>query len=332
MRNECLLFFGLILPCFAQECITCHRKEASMQTPMSRALESVETCGILRAHPKLAFRAGNYSYEIVRDGNRSVYTVTDGKAAITAPIDWAFGLGAAGQTYVFRRNGAFYESRVSFYQSLNGLDLTMGAANKAPKDLEEAAGRAMDVPGARDCFGCHSTGGVSQGKLHLDLMVPGVQCARCHTSAAEHARAAATGDSRHAGIAKLSRLSTEELSDFCGQCHRTWADIAANGPRGMNNVRFQPYRLANSKCYDAADSRISCVACHDPHQPVNTMSAAYDSKCQACHTPTAKRRGCPVAKKDCVGCHMPKYELQGAHFQFTDHQIRVARPGAPYPN
>ena len=52
---------------------------------------------------------------------------------------------------------------------------------------------------------------------------------------------------------KLSELSTEELSDFCGQCHRTWAQIAADGPHDINNVRFQPYRLANSKCYDPSD-------------------------------------------------------------------------------
>jgi hypothetical protein len=29
---------------------------------------------------------------------------------------------------------------------------------------------------------------------------------------------------------------------------------------------------------------------------------------------------------------MPKVDLPGAHFKFTDHRIRIAREGAPYPN
>jgi hypothetical protein len=29
---------------------------------------------------------------------------------------------------------------------------------------------------------------------------------------------------------------------------------------------------------------------------------------------------------------MPKVEIPGAHFKFTDHRIRIARPGEPYPN
>jgi hypothetical protein len=29
---------------------------------------------------------------------------------------------------------------------------------------------------------------------------------------------------------------------------------------------------------------------------------------------------------------MPKIELPGAHFNFTDHRIRIVREGAPYPN
>ena len=44
--------------------------------------------------------------------------------------------GQAGQTYVFERNGTYYESRVSFYNALRGLDLTMGAQTKA-KNIEE---------------------------------------------------------------------------------------------------------------------------------------------------------------------------------------------------
>lgn len=340
MRNEHLILIAAVLlsvapNCAAQEeCAGCHRKQAEVHspTPMRHAMETAEQCGILRANPKLAFRDGAYSYQIVQEGNRSIYTVTDGKTAITAPIDWAFGLGKAGQTYVFQRNGVFYESRVSYYQAIAGLDLTLGARNTQPKDIDDAAGRAMDAQGTSECFGCHSTNGIFQRKLHIDPMIPGIQCGRCHESAQLHAQAAKAGDTRSSPMKKLFQLTTEETSDFCGQCHRTWAQIAAGGPSGIGNVRFQPYRLANSKCYDATDSRISCVACHDPHQAVIATPQPYTAKCQACHSTAAKSKICPVATGDCATCHMPKYDLPGTHFRFTDHQIRIVKAGAPYPN
>src|SRR5689334_16752123 len=137
-----------------QDCVTCHRAQSSEQpdTGMGRALEHVAGHGILHANPKLAFREGAYSYQIVRQGDRSIYTVTDGKGAITVPLAWAFGLGAAGQTYVYQWNDNWYESRVSFYRKGGGLDLTMGALKGAPKNLEEAAGRRMSVKDSVDCF------------------------------------------------------------------------------------------------------------------------------------------------------------------------------------
>jgi formate-dependent nitrite reductase cytochrome c552 subunit len=38
-----------------------------------------------------------------------------------------------------------------------------------------------------------------------------------------------------------------------------------------------------------------------------------------------------VAYTGCVTCHMPKLELPGAHHKFSDHRIRVVRPGKSYP-
>ena len=34
---------------------------------------------------------------------------------------------------------------------------------------------------------------------------------------------------------------------------------------------------------------------------------------------------CPVGKKLCTDCHMPKFVLPGGHLEFTDHRIRIAR-------
>lgn len=320
--------FALLL--FANPCAACHPAQARHypRNAMYRALEPVESCTILKQNPKLTFQSDGYSYEILN----GIYKVTDGRDTIQVPIRYAFGLGAAGQTYAFQRNGRWYESRVSFYSKINGLDLTMGALGIKPKNLDEAAGRLMDAEDVAQCFGCHSTGGVKGVKVNFEQMTAGVQCESCHGPAGAHAEAAKAGKLEQVPK-KLARLSTDEISDLCGSCHRTWSYISMNGPHGLLNVRFQPYRLTNSRCYDANDSRVSCVACHDPHGPLISESKAYDSKCTACHNPKQRAaKICRQAKTDCVSCHMPKLDLPGAHHAFTDHQIRIVRANEPYPN
>jgi hypothetical protein len=81
----------------SQARLECHEDTAAqLTTPMARALEAADKGRILREHPRLTFRLGEYSYTIARDGNRSIYSVTDGRETITAPILWAFGQGMAG--------------------------------------------------------------------------------------------------------------------------------------------------------------------------------------------------------------------------------------------
>jgi hypothetical protein len=129
-------------------------------------------------------------------------------------------------------------------------------------------------------------------------------------------------------------MKAEDANNFCGRCHRTWEEIVLQGVVGINTIRFQPYRLTNSRCFDGDDQRIACMACHDPHKAPDREPSAYDPKCLACHGPGSQRTkgpGCRVANKDCVTCHMPKYELPGAHHKFTDHLIRVVREGEPFP-
>ncbi len=308
-------------------CTPCHKNEteAFAHAGMTRALESGRNSAILQANPKLTAQIGGYSYEIARIGDGSIYTVTDGKDTIRVTIDWAFGQGTAGQTYVFQREGHWYESRVSYFTALQGLDLTLGAQSIAPHNLLEAAGRLTEPADMRLCFDCHATSVAKSPRLDLSGMIAGVQCERCHGATEEHLRTKAP-------MRRLSALSPEEMSDLCGECHRTWSQIATNGPRGILNVRFQPYRLANSKCYDVEDKRIRCTACHDPHRPVETLAAAYDAKCQACHSRSESRPVCRVAAKNCVTCHMPRLELPGAHKKFTDHRIRVVKVNERYPD
>lgn len=317
-----------------RECAACHPAQAKQhpQTSMARALELPAECEILKAHPTLTFQSGRYSYQIERKGEGSIYRVTDGERTIEAPIGWAFGLGHAGQTYMFEKDGRLFESRVSFYQQLNGLDLTVGAANHAPADLMEAAGRVFGSEDAR-CFGCHATDATEGSKLTFARLRPGVQCERCHGPTEDHLSAVRKGGANGGQIKSLRGMSAEDTANFCGQCHRTWEEIAGSGTMGIANIRFQPYRLTGSRCYDSGDARIRCTSCHDPHRELDAKDTDYDGKCQACHGGgKATALKCKVAETGCVSCHMPKLELPGAHYKFTDHEIRIVRANAPYPN
>lgn len=324
-------------------CAQCHVQEAQFQekTGMGQALELTSTCRILHAHPDLTRRIGPYTYHIVTEGSKSTYSVSNGTSVFSVPILYAFGQGQAGQTYVYYHDGAYYESRVSFFNDSQSLDLTIGYHGTNPQTVEEAAGRRTDSDEARECFACHSTAAIRDRKLEVGQLMPGITCEGCHGPGAEHVEAIKKGDFKSQLIFNPAHLSTQDLSDFCGSCHRSWQQVALQNLTGIQTVRFQPYRLELSRCFDAADPRISCLACHNPHHEVRTDVAFYDSKCLACHQGGGKSfkrsaariaPACPVSQKNCVTCHMPKYALPGAHFKFTDHDIRIARAGAPYPN
>ena len=352
----------------AEKCLSCHTNMAGAQhNAMAKALEPVKESRILKAHIQLKFQNGPYSFRLVREGDRSIYTVTDGRETITAPVRWSFGQGRAGQTYVFERDGVFYESRVSFYEDTKNLDITIGYRSEPPKTLGEAAWRALSPDEARGCIGCHSTGAVDGKQMNLEKLMAGVSCESCHGPGEKHVLVMGAGDSKEKYIFNPKKMGGDELTqELCASCHRSAEDVLLMPDQaGINNVRFQPYRIFNSPCY-SDDKRISCSACHNPHEPLRESkhdAAYYDAKCNACHLPSVKLQSsvgvkaaaintrtavphggndnsgdaartappCPAGTQNCASCHMPKVDLPGAHFKFTDHRIRVVKPGEPFP-
>ncbi|MGD0359444.1 MAG: multiheme c-type cytochrome [Bryobacteraceae bacterium] len=317
-------------PPAAQTCATCHPAQAKAQpaSGMGHAIELPPDQQNLMAHPKLTFAKNGYTYTIERQGDMSTYTVRDSAGELSLPIRYAFGQHM--QTYVFEYRGRFYESMVSYYPKLTGLAITLGDEQLQPHSLVEAMGREMSSQETNVCFECHATRAVTQGKLTLDSLQAGVTCEHCHTGAIAHMQNIARGNTA-AMPAKLGAMGAEDMNNFCGQCHRTWEFIVRAREWGEVNVRFAPYRLANSECFSGDDKRIRCTACHDPHASISRDEAGYDRACLACHA-SKPRKSCPVAKSNCVGCHMPNVTLSEGHAVFIDHQIRIARPGDPYPN
>ena len=340
-------------------CAECHRDHVTtyQQSPMSAALEMTATAATLRANRILTFRDGRFSFTIRRDGDRSIYSVTDGETTISEPILFSFGQGQAGQTYILQHDGNYYESRVSYYREPSALDLTIGYRETRPRTALEALGRRLTHEEVGQCFSCHATNAVSHSRLQLERLVPGVTCESCHGPGGEHIAAEKAGRpgrtliyNPHRSVASGQSGLTggDEISqEFCGACHRSSEQVMTrNAEDGTFNVRFQPYRLFGSRCY-SDDQRIGCISCHNPHESLKKEPAHYDARCQSCHqngparggaplNRTAKTRdtrppACRIGRKNCTSCHMPKVDLPGAHFRFTDHRIRIVRPGEGYP-
>jgi Cytochrome c3 len=190
------------------------------------------------------------------------------------------------------------------------------------------------------CLSCHSTGAVVSGsQLRLDKLAHGIRCEGCHGPGGRHIAAVKKGDLPSTSIYNPGLLGGDDLTQhFCGSCHRGVEEFSLLKSMEINNVRFQPYRIFQSKCY-SDDRNIRCTACHNPHEPLREDPAYYDKRCLQCHSlrdKTANAGGdgnsCPVADKNCTSCHMPKVEIPAAHFTFTDHYIRVVKPGEKYPN
>ena len=323
----------------AAACAPCHPAQSASQpsTSMAHTAMDVARSEVLRGAQRLTFAGGGYSYEIVTNDRRTLYTVTNGTRVSSAPLTWAFGVGSVGQSFLFNRDGAFYEARVSYYESLKGLAFTPGRAVDAPRDLDEAMARRVNETEARRCFACHTTASTTDNRFDPSKAVPGITCEACHGPGRRHVDAMKQRQ-RVGGLAPMlnpARLTPDESVDFCGSCHATFWDVALEGARGIAALRSQPYRLQSSRCWIAGDARLTCVACHDPHKPLVTEARKYDDRCLSCHVtsggePTTERpgRSCPTGKSECTGCHMPKYDVPDMRHEFTDHLIRLPKTKA----
>ena len=325
-------------------CAKCHAAKAAtyQATAMAHAASRATASEILHQHNPLNLRIGQYGYRVETSDEKSVLKISDDKSSISEALFWAIGVGHMGQTYLYEQNGSFYESHLSFFSEPHALDITPGQARSMPQTLEDAAGRRLSSDETQRCFGCHTTAATTKNQFDPGNLFTGVTCEGCHGPGGSHVALAHSGEPTPGLILNPARLSRVDAVDFCGACHRTWEDVVIGGLTGVGvfNVRFAPYRLENSKCWKKGDERITCVACHDPHQPLVRDATSYDSRCLACHlvSPDKKRTAshpggaCPVSASKCVSCHMPAVEPPNLHSVFTDHWIRIVRKGAPYPD
>ena len=329
-------------------CQSCHAQKVASQSanPMGSTLLHAADSRALAAHPHLTFIVSQYHYLIESDAKHSLYSVTDGKETLSFPLLWAFGPPRVGQSYLFKKeDGRFYEARVTYFPSVHNLGFTPSRDLPNPKDIDEAMYRQVPASEVSRCFNCHSTASNIGDSFNEATLIPGVTCEACHGPGATHAAGmkdflAGKPAPVKTDIFNSAHLSPSDQVDFCGACHGTWWDVKLSGTKGVSTARSAPYRLVTSKCWGTkGDARLVCTACHDPHQQLQTSAADYDHACLKCHVNAAgvaltadhPGKACPVAKKDCTSCHMPKEYVPEMHDNFTDHRIRIAKAGAPFP-
>lgn len=319
-------------------CAECHQQDAAGQSRHSMANTAMlptESAAVLEN--KAQFQIGPYSYDISNNGTQEIYSVTQGTNTISEPLTWAIGSGSRGQSYLFRHNEKLYEARISFFP-VRGFDITPGHPEKASDSIEFAIGREVPHEEEVKCFGCHTVASSANGKFDPDHLMPGISCEGCHGPGGAHVALASTGTSSPGLIYNPARLTAPQSVDFCGACHRTWWDVSQMS--GINTLRFPAFRLEQSKCWGNGDKRLTCAACHDPHQPLQHDPAAYDSKCLACHQVSPHKKAaatsapvtakaCPVGTTRCVDCHMPKIEVPSMRTVFTEHKIQVVADKKP---
>jgi hypothetical protein len=312
---------------------------------MARAAERAADSAVLHGTPILSSQpnmdASPFQTTIRSGDHGSEYTITRGGYAMHGKLLWALGAGLMGQTYIVESGGVLYEGHRTYFSEIKGLDQTPGQFDKSTESMEEAFGHPLAPTDVAACFACHTQQSSLKGQFDPSRAIPGVGCESCHGPGAKHVHAMQNNqiDEGLRAIFTPSSLSPVEQNDFCGACHRAPLDVAAIKAYLPINVRFQPYRLARSRCWSKPDARLTCVACHDPHEEVRHDAGSYDAKCLACHrSPEAEQvnanatlPACKVASRQCTSCHMPKYRVPSMHGSFTDHDIRIVRAGEKFP-
>ena len=330
--NESSRYIGSIA------CARCHAAQFATQamTGHARSLHKAA------AHPMISsmlssgwlLRPPNYRFRFQLLAGQLRVQAHDGRDAMDIGVDWAFGAGDQAVTLVSRVDRNWYlEHYYSFYPALGRMAPTAGHDALRPKTLPEAMGLPYKTSdpntGIRGCFECHSTGPVRvDAQSGLQPLEPGVRCEACHGAGREHAAAATGGDPGKArqSILNPKRLSAAGLNEFCGRCHRPPGspDVAIDWNYSWN-VRHQPVYLSQSKCMQNSRGKLTCVTCHEPHQPLEKSSASYNQRCLACHAPA---EACRTEKEpNCIDCHMPRVSPQPA-LRFTNHWIGVYGAGA----
>jgi Tfp pilus assembly protein PilF len=297
---------------------------------------------------------------------------SDGKESFrdVHQLEWIVGAGVNGFGAITRRDGYLFQAPLSFYSrpmswepspGYQSIDLGFNRPINAgcifchsgrSKPVTGTNGKFDSEPFSELAIGCENCHGPAAA--HIRTVSAGTP---------QPKQNAARADPQ---IVNPARLTPYLADNICMGCHQT-GDVRVLKP-GKTYQDFRPgsplddtlsilmvpplpespptadhvehyYSMTLSKCYRASAGRMRCITCHDPHvEPSSEEAPAYFAgKCLSCHTNqscklTLATRMQRKPPNDCIGCHMPKRDIQTiSHASATNHRI-VARPDEPFPD
>ncbi len=257
------------------------------------------------------------------------------------------GSGRRGRTWLFEREGYWYEIPINWYAKKKIWDMT-------PHYLQ-AAEMPLTLPVDPGCLHCHASdvqASLPDARNHfagLPFPQGGLTCASCHGDASQHIAQHGKGP-----ILNPAKLEAVRRDSICLECHLEgevavvkqgrklgafrpgddlfdtavyFEDGRKTGPGGRATSQWES--LLESACKRASGDRMTCTTCHDPHATVADADRAryYRARCLVCHATLGT--GHHAENPDCTWCHMPRQETEDiAHEQVTDHRIQIA--GKPF--
>lgn len=345
-------------------CVNCHFNEANgfHAHPMGNSVREVRDVPLKPlAEP---FVAGNYRYSIRKDDKNETFHVeekldADGKVIQRReePVKLAIGSGKRGHSFAFGKDGALFQSPVSWYGMTGKYQLSPGYDER---NLH------WEYPVTQACLHCHTDRAETKPDGSVSLGALRISCERCHGPGSLHVENPEMKDGYDKTIVNPVKLDPHRRDQVCYQCHlplnmrevkpgkslveyRPGSDLEdfIERTRGVfadpfSNLSASGYvrAIEDSKCYQQSDGRLGCTTCHNPHvwpEKAEERHALQIKNCKSCHEtektcsmqPEARLKKSP--SNDCLACHMPNRNTTDiGHNALTDHRIpRVGGLVAP---
>jgi tetratricopeptide (TPR) repeat protein len=342
----------------SERCAECHAEisAAYAEHPMARSAGLAQGEGL----PEGEFAVGDLRYSVrLENGvvvHREALVDADGPVyELSVPVRYVIGSGRRGRTYLIDRDGALFESPVTWYSAGRRWDLSPGYGR---------TNQHFDRQIGDGCLFCH-VGTLNRADDEADrygepmFREAGIGCERCHGPGGGHVayRTALSGDANGDDpIVNPAKLEPARREAVCEQCHLqgderflrygrretdfrpgdALHDVWISFTRGTRvidgettEVVSQVEQMQASRCFRESAGRFGCSSCHDPHRAPTESERAdfYRKKCLACHTSPAtvcaESEARRQAQEDrCVDCHMPRLGAADVpHTSQTDHRV-----------
>ena len=319
-------------------CKACHAEEVNgfARSKMSR---STRVGGL---EPAGKVQVSGTTITMRSDKAGSWQTIEDRRGSNTYHVDYVIGSGSHASGYIVDIANHLFQSPVAYYSARAAYGVAPGYEKILDPDFTR--------PITQGCVFCHSgsfdaVAGTINEYRSRPFPQLGIGCDRCHGSPAAH-----LADPKMGNIINPTKLEHAARDSVCEQCHlfgvarilnpgkqfsdfkagsaledtfTIYHDLSTGDTKSGLKVISHSEQLALSKCVLASAGKLWCGTCHDPHNEPTTPVSFYRERCLLCHERTTFALSHPDKLSDCIGCHMPKREVQdGGHGVFTDHHIQ----------